>query len=1340
MISDRLSVDINKVGISGYEASVKINGKDNPVNKVDDQNEEPPESPENGSNVQLPQGVEKEEFQEAKGYVLVERNDGKEVLIASSKIKPLQSILYDRHFKMPYAAPFNNLQLWMDLVYPDARSSGVLGKMSLEKLNKEVERTWEPQLRNKPSDKSYLQALVDYIESNYQDLLTNKNKDLTAYVFDQWIGYRETKRRYKIEVLCEVFERSGFKKNTRLIADAKQIKPGMMATWQGKFGEVMHVNQGKGTVDVRSWGLESGILRDIDIKDCLFLSEWKGELPWEIKTDFPDLEFHPRFYRGTEIHDINGRGALIVLDVDQHRFWIGIIREGARDFIFTRTIGYDPVQAVLEYNDVVASLEWSVPKLVEPNHSNFIKAIRASFKGWGEMQRDRRSSQEPAVAKPTKRDSPTVKNKSRMIRDDEKGLNGDYGDVLSGMDPSGKFVPTASVPLVGSERLGVTLGDALNGFLNQMEIDLIEPSPDAEPNPTAEPAIPSFIPTIVTNDPAWLQNILKLGLNGVAIRVAAYDPSWWKGMMPVRFLGETVHRVTSAAAIREVAEFPTPVQDEYFRKSDEIKDTHGNAFRVLVREDDRHYLIGLRNVSTGDIVGDKWEDLGTDPKLAEKRFNFIVFYLPAYLKDLAMTIGSAPSDEIQDLFGHLVSISAIYDEVLIRELPALGKDRVSGQQKAFAQMQAQWELILHGLNYRRSLVLDPNLPRVKQSFDHLGYWETSKNDGQGKITSFLIAQGLLDFVKKSVVYRLGLLNVSNEIEPFSIDMIDKDPLVVEAQAVYDGYKSELDGFLSLLLRNPASKAKSEEIVPGSLIAYYVRGQDENATQAVNGTLRKNKGQWYLYAYYRDDEESKSMLLDHDAIVIAKDNASPESRILWGLKEYEEYHSVEDTLGQIDLVERYRNDSSVDEIRNLIFARAYLEELQGEARPLNGEARRYVASVIQKIVCHYIGPISLRISGVHDGVTGEDLRKKAVINEEATFAELVKDNVRSTLHRPVVLMPGDSLILKRKNGNYGVWKYSEMVDGVPMYSSGYNYWDIEESSPLIFAEGPRRKKSDPLIFSIAPNPFVTPEWVNYPQRWESMEQKLELIRMKLVSLSLNVPNGVAEKLDQLQRYLDARGGISYAVTHNEKIDNLVGEQLILTMAMDKFLELSLDALRLYPDADNKKLESLKRGAEEKVSRIATEIAVEAKALKVKPIFKPGVMYISFHPKEKKWRVSVYKAGTKVEMKPTPVIIAVMGTPSKMSPVMIDVGMVSGSDLALKASSHHQGIKGPERHGGIDLNSKKMKLDVIGQAIQMRFNSAMIAQFRKGNFTGVQGIILRIFKIKSPLSLLGMQAVL
>ena len=72
-------------------------------------------------------------------------------------------------------------------------------------------------------------------------------------------------------------------------------------------------------------------------------------------------------------------------------------------------------------------------------------------------------------------------------------------------------------------------------------------------------------------------------------------------------------------------------------------------------------------------------------------------------------------------------------------------------------------------------------------------------------------------------------------------------------------------------------------------------------------------------------------------------------------------------------------------------------------------------------------------------------------------------------------------------------------------------------------------------------------------------------------------------------------------------------------------------------------------------------------------------------------------------------------------------LTSSDAAMKAP------------GGIDLNAQNMGLDVSkgGKGIEMNFDPAMIAEFRQGNFTGVEGIILRIVPLPSPLPILGLE---
>jgi len=56
------------------------------------------------------------------------------------------------------------------------------------------------------------------------------------------------------------------------------------------------------------------------------------------------------------------------------------------------------------------------------------------------------------------------------------------------------------------------------------------------------------------------------------------------------------------------------------------------------------------------------------------------------------------------------------------------------------------------------------------------------------------------------------------------------------------------------------------------------------------------------------------------------------------------------------------------------------------------------------------------------------------------------------------------------------------------------------------------------------------------------------------------------------------------------------------------------------------------------------------------------------------------------------------------------------------------------GGIDLNTNRMTLEQSGEKIQFNFNKAMIAQFRRGDFSGITPVIIRISPIEIS-SLLG-----
>ncbi|MBF0511724.1 MAG: hypothetical protein HQL13_05270 [Candidatus Omnitrophica bacterium] len=58
------------------------------------------------------------------------------------------------------------------------------------------------------------------------------------------------------------------------------------------------------------------------------------------------------------------------------------------------------------------------------------------------------------------------------------------------------------------------------------------------------------------------------------------------------------------------------------------------------------------------------------------------------------------------------------------------------------------------------------------------------------------------------------------------------------------------------------------------------------------------------------------------------------------------------------------------------------------------------------------------------------------------------------------------------------------------------------------------------------------------------------------------------------------------------------------------------------------------------------------------------------------------------------------------------------------------------GGIALNARNMGLDVQGHGVAMIFNPAMMAQFRKGDFTGIEGVILQIALLASSLPIFGL----
>lgn len=57
------------------------------------------------------------------------------------------------------------------------------------------------------------------------------------------------------------------------------------------------------------------------------------------------------------------------------------------------------------------------------------------------------------------------------------------------------------------------------------------------------------------------------------------------------------------------------------------------------------------------------------------------------------------------------------------------------------------------------------------------------------------------------------------------------------------------------------------------------------------------------------------------------------------------------------------------------------------------------------------------------------------------------------------------------------------------------------------------------------------------------------------------------------------------------------------------------------------------------------------------------------------------------------------------------------------------------GGIDLNAKNLQMDINGEPINLKFDPSMMAQFQRGDFSGVVPVIIQITPIQNPLPLLG-----
>lgn len=70
---------------------------------------------------------------------------------------------------------------------------------------------------------------------------------------------------------------------------------------------------------------------------------------------------------------------------------------------------------------------------------------------------------------------------------------------------------------------------------------------------------------------------------------------------------------------------------------------------------------------------------------------------------------------------------------------------------------------------------------------------------------------------------------------------------------------------------------------------------------------------------------------------------------------------------------------------------------------------------------------------------------------------------------------------------------------------------------------------------------------------------------------------------------------------------------------------------------------------------------------------------------------------------------------------------------KTTDSSEIAKQSEDLGGIALNGKKMGIDIAkdGKAVEIKFDQAIVAEFQKGNFSGVEGKILEIISIQNPM---------
>ena len=79
---------------------------------------------------------------------------------------------------------------------------------------------------------------------------------------------------------------------------------------------------------------------------------------------------------------------------------------------------------------------------------------------------------------------------------------------------------------------------------------------------------------------------------------------------------------------------------------------------------------------------------------------------------------------------------------------------------------------------------------------------------------------------------------------------------------------------------------------------------------------------------------------------------------------------------------------------------------------------------------------------------------------------------------------------------------------------------------------------------------------------------------------------------------------------------------------------------------------------------------------------------------------------------------------LEPKVNSVAPSEGTEEQVKADKSALANPKDWKRGGIDLNSKNMRMDVDGQKIDIKFDPAMIAEFKQGDFSGVHPVIISI----------------